>query len=138
MHFNADAYRTNIAPPSITLAGRTFTGRLLSLEQWMPLQHMIATLKRQLRANQSEERVESARDAYIAQARVKAAFKQLTAAMFPHPAWKVWEPSVASLLAREPMAVQEEAVKSFIQSQETSLRRQTTPATPPTTSTETR
>lgn len=38
MSFDADAYLDSLQPPEIKLGGKTYKGRLLSLEEWMPFE----------------------------------------------------------------------------------------------------
>lgn len=101
MHFNADEYLAALEPPSVTINGRLYTGRLLSFNEW-------------LREADALQRWQSGKASSEEIARMAA---RLLLLLFPKPWWKFWEPSVASLMLQWPPHLWQKAVVGFINSQ---------------------
>lgn len=116
MRFDADAYLKALELPVFTAGGRSFTGRLLSFEEWVAL----------------EGRLSSWRAGALNYAQIKRLLRDLMDAMFPPPPppplWRRLflrekrEGSAADELERLPMPVQLEAIKDFIDSQGNALK----------------
>lgn len=98
MVFDADDVLRALEPPRFHWRGRTYTGRLLSYEEW-------------LGHTRAFERV--APDDRVAERRAVQAFLR---AVFPRPWWAPWRRSVAAIVGRLPRAAQLEALLSFCSS----------------------
>lgn len=114
--FNGDAFVAALEPPSFVYEGRTYVGRVLSVEQWMA--------------------AHTERDAIGESAEAARAFAaRLVAAWFPrrwyhwrgHPAWRAF--------ARMPQLAQLAALRSFSEAQRRAIT--TLSPTPTTEATET-
>lgn len=116
MRFDADAYMQALEPPVLMAGGQTFTGRLLSFEEWVAL----------------DGRLSRWRSGALNYAQIKRLIRDLMDAIFPPPPkpplWRRLflrekrEGSAADALERLPMPVQLEAIKDFIDSQGNALK----------------
>lgn len=106
--FDGDAFLAALQRPTLTLGGRTYTGRLLSLPEYLRFQDRLTGAGAGIQGN----RVVDPR-------RFAALVRELTTAIYGRgrPWWAVWRPTVAAQLARTPLAVQVEALLSFSRSQ---------------------
>lgn len=102
--FDAREYLATFeVPVFIAPNGRRYEGRILSADEWAPLQ---AKLKN----------VENVRWPEL-----QRVLFELTDAIFPKPRWRIWERSVRDWLKRLPPVGQMRAVWSFMQSQASAL-----------------
>lgn len=115
VHFDADAYAAALAPPAFTWRGRTYTGRLLSIEEFVALH-----------AARPVGGDDPAADA-------RAFARHAVAAWFPRPWWSPVNRAVRAFLAM-PDAAQVAAIQSFSGAQRAAMPMRTTPtatASPP-------
>lgn len=94
MSFNADAYLKALRLPSITLGGRTYTGRHLSLDEFLPFAERVAKLGA----------------GKLSWEETKHLVRDYCRAAFPQP-W--WQKPVAEKLLRTPPAVIKKALSDF-------------------------
>ena len=97
--FDADARKEALERPTVKLGGRTYTGRLLSIEQFAPFNERVQG-KKQLSFDDIMTLVGDYCDE-----------------VFPRPWWKRWQPSVRDLLLMQPPVVVLEAWKDFFRCQ---------------------
>lgn len=100
-HLNADEYVETLDFPTLTVRGRTFTGRLLSFPQAVAMQHLFDGMA---------ERDDSANG-------ITRVIKHLCDTGFPRPWWKFWEPRASTLVLSMPVSVQLRVMESFLESQ---------------------
>lgn len=106
--FDGDALLASLKLPTITLKGRTYTGRLLSMPEFLTFRERL-----------TGPAAGVAGDTIVEARRFAALVRDLTVAIYGRgrPWWAVWRPTVAAHLLAMPAAVQVEALKSFLQSQ---------------------
>lgn len=128
VHFDADAYQSSLTLPTLHLNGRLYTGRLLSLDEYL-----------QFAGRLSADGAGIAGDTVRHGATFKALVRDLTTLIYGRgrPWWAFWRPTVAAQLLAMPLSVQLEALKSFSRSQATKFahdaeRVTNTPRTTPT------
>lgn len=104
--FNADQYLEAIEPPTLTVHGKTYRGKILSHDEWMRFAPDLEALARH-KLDYRQTRLLIARLAY---------------AMFPPSRWwRVWERSGAHHLLNLPFQAQMDAMKGFLKSQSQAL-----------------
>lgn len=110
MAFDADAFVAALECPSFTSGGRTFSGRILSVPEWMRL----LTRKAEL-----EARTEQSYD------EVQALVLDMVRTMFPRPWYLPYNPAVVAF-GKLPFKAQMLAIEDFCVSQAANL-----PTSPP-------
>lgn len=99
MAFDADEMLQGLEPPTITVGGRTYRGRLLSLEEWAPFEPDIR------RAMQREMDV----------AELREFLRRYVDTIFPRPWWAALSrPRMSSVVLALPLKVQMEALRDFL------------------------
>lgn len=106
--FDGDAYLASLQLPTLTLKGRTHTGRLLSLPEFLRFRERLTGPAAGVQGN-----------AIVDPRRFQQLVHDLTWAIYGRgrPWWAVWRPTIAAQLLAMPAAVQVEALLSFSQSQ---------------------
>lgn len=105
--FDAKEYMEAVEPPVFRAPnGRVYTGRVLSHQEWLPLQRHLNSLQNTHQLTR-EKLYEAAR--------------KLTRAMFPKPWWKVWERSATYHVLRLPPVGLLKALWSFMDAQAPAL-----------------
>lgn len=107
-HFDGDAYLAALRRPTLTLGGRTYTGRLLSFDEWAQFSHRLTGEGAGIRGN-----------SIVDARRFRALVRDLTTTIYGRgrPWWALWRPTVAQQLLAAPLAVQLAALTSFSKSQ---------------------
>jgi hypothetical protein len=97
--FDADARAEALELPKVSIGGRTYTGRLLSIEQFAPF----------------NERVQGKK--LLSFDDIMTLVGDYCDVVFPHPWWKRWQSSVRELLLAQPPVVVLEAWRDFFRCQ---------------------
>ncbi len=106
MKFDADEYREAMEQPEITVDGETYTGQVISIEQWIPLQPRVARLI------EGKSTFNEARDLAIDIFRLS----------FSEPWYRLfWGKSVARRIVNQPPGVMLEALRNFFVCQERAM-----------------
>lgn len=98
MHFDTKEYLDALDAPSIDLGGRVYTGRLLSIHQWLPFKPRVSSVI-------SEEGIEYTE--------IRKLCLDYCRAAFPRPWWKFWQRSVGRQVVALPPAVMMKALAAF-------------------------
>ena len=106
MRFDADELLSALERPSLKIGGRTYTGRLLSFVEFLPLEGLLQKA--------------------IAEGWGAPEFKRLILEYcrlaFPRPWWAFWRPRLGRVLLRQPPRIVVEAIKAFFACQKEATR----------------
>jgi hypothetical protein len=101
LNVDVDALTAALEPPSITISGQSYAGRVLSVEEW----------------DAFAPRLKAAAGGTLEPKELRLLIYQYVGAVFPKPWWKFWSRSVAWRFLQLPPQIQIQAFTSFFQSQ---------------------
>lgn len=106
--FDGDAFLESLRLPAVKLDGRTYTGRLLSIPEWM-----------RFCARLSEDGAGVKGDEIVDEHRFRTLLLDLTRLVFGRgrPWWAFWRPTIAERIVAQSPAFQIAALQSFCRSQ---------------------
>lgn len=99
--FDGDAYVRALDPPAIKLDGRVYMGRVLSIDEWVPLEPALRKI---------QGGAGTLADAY----HVIGEFCRIA---FKHPWWAFWRRPVYKKIMKLPPAALTEVTRDFLESQ---------------------
>lgn len=105
-HFNANAIAASLVEPVLELGRLSYTGRLLSIEEWLPFWERI----QELTAANEKARAEGRPADRLAAARL---YREYLRTVFPRSRRRFWAPDPVPQLLAQPFEVVEGAMTFF-------------------------
>ena len=112
--FDADAFLETLKPPQIKLGGVTYTGRLLSIEEWLPFESRLSAFKE---VRENGNRIKDLEE-------MKKVLKQFCDLAFPSPLWRIMNPfrkTISERIVALPPAALFKATRDFFECQRRAL-----------------
>jgi len=122
MSFDADAYLEALQPPEITVGGKHYMGRFLSIEDWAPFEPRLAKFKEAQELLDMQKLDPKAIQAHANT--VKQVIRDFCNAAFPSPWYQLFNPwyrTVAEQVLALPPAAMMKAAVDFFESQARAL-----------------